>query len=466
MPLPTTFAGVSARSEGLFSSQKIGAQYWVGVFQPTLSGAGNVLPTSYAVDSTGNIYVCAQDQASSFSYLIKISSSGTLLWQIKLIGNSGGFFTAYNIKIAASGNIYLFGVDQGYASSPGGTGVIMKLNSFGTYQWSTIVSTSTSYYGMVLDSSENIYTARGDYTGYAYVAKTDLNGNLINYAAVYGAYASSLVSTYSTSINLDSSGNVYINGTMSYGRTGNSRVGYNYLSCCFLAKFDSSLNLISKYQSGVINLFNGKPSIDSSGNIWTSGGGSPQYLVPNGTDYNQYLIYGYFSIVSSTQLATDTSGNAYFSGVSAGGVGGTGGYWPITQFKINSGPTAISYGWSNYFDTNVTFSYAQGYGPWSSPHIDSVNNKMYFVGVSQSSGNPVMFITVLPTDGTHTGWTKSFGSTTISYNSSAISGSPTVNSNGGSGATPHYGTGSTLSSTTTSSNVTSGTLGTISSLTV
>lgn len=467
MPLPTTFAGASAKGEGLFSSQTIGAQYWVGVFQPTLSGAGNVLPTAYAVDSIGNIYLCAQDQASLFSYLTKISSGGTLLWQIKLIGGGGSAFTAYNIQIAASGNIYLFGVDATYAYSPGGTGVIMKLNSFGTYQWSTIVNTSTNYYGMVLDSSENIYTTR-DSTGYAYVAKTDLNGNLINYAAVHGPYIT--INTYSTSINLDSSGNVYINGTMNYGRTGNTRVGYTYPSEGFLAKFDSSLNLISKYQGNTTNLFNGKPSIDSSGNIWTSGGGNPQYLVPNGTDYNVYTINGYLSLANPAGLATDTSGNAYVSGVSAGIFYGTGTYWPITQFKMSgsglSGLSSLSYGWSNYFDSYVTFTYAQGNGPWSSPYIDSVNNKMYLVGVSTNSGSPVIFITVLPSNGTHTNWTKSFGSTTISYNSGTLTASPTYGSNGGSSSTPTYGVASTLSSTTTSSNVTSGTLGTISSLTV
>ena len=88
-PMVSTTSGLSAKGEGLFSSQKIGAQYWVGVFQPTLSGAGNVLPTAYAVDSIGNIYLCAQDQTSLYSYLTKISSGGTLLWQIKLIGGGG-----------------------------------------------------------------------------------------------------------------------------------------------------------------------------------------------------------------------------------------------------------------------------------------------------------------------------------------------------------------------------------------
>ena len=123
----------------------------------------------------------------------------------------------------------------------------------------------------------------------------------------------------------------------------------------------------------------------------------------------------------------------------------------LSKFNYSSG--SLTYSWNNYFDASTTLGGSFGVAPIA----DSTNNLLYVVGSTNSSGYSYPFIAVLPADGTHTGWTKTFSSisTTISYSSNPSPTNPSSTTVGTSTAATGLrdvdNTASVYSSITTSS---------------
>lgn len=152
------------------------------LWQRFLSIAGNAQQSIFGLrlDSSLNVYVVAYDASTSPSngVIVKYNNSGTLQWQRKISGASGGI-TLQDLDIDSSGNIYVLG---GYFKTPY-VMVLIKYNSSGTLQWKNEVSYTENLNGLScrLDSSSNIYclsTVGGIGTGWA-TYKFDSSGNLI-----------------------------------------------------------------------------------------------------------------------------------------------------------------------------------------------------------------------------------------------------------------------------------------------
>ena len=279
-PLVTTFAGDSARGEGLFAAAGfvIGAPYWA---ETSSSVANNLLSNAYNiwgsyVDTLGNVYQLVQN-TNGFA-VQKFNLSGTLLLTTSTFtGFSASPLSNNNLTVDSSGNIYITGSTVGI---PGG-GVVAKLNSSGTLQWSRARIMSGFGGGFFsspfIDSSGNLWVSStlndNGGTGYIFASfyKYNSSGTLLN------TYSFNTASTTfgCNAQTIDSSGNII-------------GVGYNATSP-FIISFSSSTGTRNWSQTLNLSSTGSKFSsvvTDSSNNIYTAG---------LNTNLNQAIIVKYNS---------------------------------------------------------------------------------------------------------------------------------------------------------------------------
>lgn len=184
-----------------------------------------------ATDPSGNLYVAGQTRLGDLAdiFLLKYSSSGTLLWQ-RTFSNPGfliGQEDVHNLGFDAAGNIYLGGsvvknsaTDQDY--------LIVKYSSAGVLQWTKLYNGPANNVDeitdMAVDAAGNVYV-----TGHS-IGQRVFGGGLIlstqnDYATlkfntagvqqwVTRYSAANLASQeYAEGLALDASGNVYVTGT-------------------------------------------------------------------------------------------------------------------------------------------------------------------------------------------------------------------------------------------------------------
>ena len=162
MPLPTTFAGDSARGEGLFSSVvSLGGNYWSATLTGTYSSPQDSA-NSIKVDNSGNIYVAGRGTYNSGGSanqlsVSKYNSSGVIQWQ-KTFSGSGNVSTGLGLNIDSSGNVYVCGLENVFPFLQ----LITKWDNSGTFQWArnltdTYKAPVDGAYGVAVDSSGNVY---------------------------------------------------------------------------------------------------------------------------------------------------------------------------------------------------------------------------------------------------------------------------------------------------------------------
>ena len=261
----------------------------------------SAIPTSMAVDSTGNVYTVGYDGNTGI-LTIKYNSVGGIVWQRKMAGSN--MATKTGIAVDSAGNVYVGGMANW-------AGLIFKYNSLGELQWQRQLDTSSTnafqasfINDIVVDSSDNVYiTGRAD-TGSAMItAKYDSSGNIL--------WQTKLNSSYGNGIAIDSSGNMHVIGVASGG--------------LLLVKYDSSRNII--WQRQLIHS-SGNPSyaldvaVDSSSNVYICG------YMPNGNDDMLVAKYDSSGSVlwkrglasgqsdSAQSISVDSSGNVYVCGFS------------------------------------------------------------------------------------------------------------------------------------------------------
>jgi len=93
----------------------------------------NLYPSNgLVVDTFGNVYITAKNNfsttSSTISYLIKLDSSGNIIWQKSLSGKTSVVVSFQSLTIDSANNLYVCG--QG-----GNNGLIIKYNSFGVLIW-------------------------------------------------------------------------------------------------------------------------------------------------------------------------------------------------------------------------------------------------------------------------------------------------------------------------------------------
>ena len=324
-----------------------------------LGGGGSGDDTGYAitVDGSGNVYVAGVSGGTwgvplqPFSgnldaFVAKLNSSGVLQWHTFLGGTGGESGIA--IAVDSSGNVYVAGNSNATWGSPvrpftsNTDGFAAKLNSSGVLQWHTFLGGNGDDYGngIAVDNSGNVHIAGYSsatwgtpvraFTGSsedAYAAKLDSAGNL-----TWNTFLGGTNNDQGNAIAVDSSGNVYVTG-ISSASWGTPVRAYTSGGDAFAVRLSSTGTLTwntflggggtgSDVGSGI--------AVDSSGNVYVAGlsvasWGTPVRAYSSGTDtfaarlssagaltWNTFL--GGTGTDQGTGIAVDGSGNLYVSG--------------------------------------------------------------------------------------------------------------------------------------------------------
>jgi len=438
MPLPTTFAGVSSRGEGGFLGSygypPIGGPYFAHGIHDNES-ADYTLANSVgaiAVDDYGNIYYGSSgndNNANSCPVITKLNSSGVVQWTVYLnLAFYGLLGQIKFLKFGPTNTIYVAGIY-----------FIAKLNcSDGSVAWSKQPVSTTSYVGTDVDSSGNLFFA-------AYETSTVDNGN---YCTVYKFNSSgTLVATTSTGnaaftrytdLKIDSNGKIYLVGQS------------NSVPYIGVLSNDLSTTLYEQtlFQNGAQTAFSQptKIAFDSSNNVYLISANANSTAsfngyelgkfgsIPTTTVYWTYSVYGnqtnkapnnpimaitvdkFGTCFAVGPLGTDANGAGFLWSVSSGGTNN--GFKYITG--VVYGNTTLNSGALHSVTTDNTGNVYMG---------GSVSNGRYSIG-SKSSSYDVTGILLKDYNAIQTTTTSSgfalniaspgaFGSTTVTYNSSA-----------------------------------------------
>ena len=220
-----TFGGASAdHAESVFTDQN-GNIYTAGRFTQT-------------VDFDPGSGVASHSSLGSFDVFVqKLDAEGNFLWA-KTFGGAN-YDVCYALKVDSDGNVYITG------------------NFMGTVDF---------------DPGSEVYTLTAtENNRNTFVQKMDTNGNFLWAKSFAGG------ANWGTSLNLDSSGNIYTTGTI-FGQTdfdpgsGTFLLNSSQYYGTFVQKMDSSGNFLwAKSFGGSYNLNTSYSTVDSSGNIYTTG---------------------------------------------------------------------------------------------------------------------------------------------------------------------------------------------------
>ena len=277
-----------------------------------------------AVDSSGNVYTTGSffgtadfdpgagvaDLTSAIErdvFVSKLDSSGNFVWAKRFGGASADVGRV--IAVDSSGNVYTTGYFNGTVDFDPGAGVanltsaggndsfVLKLDSLGDFIWAKQLGGTAADVGrtIAVDSSGNVYTAgyfigRADFDPGAgvenltsasgsggtdrdvFVSKLDSSGNFVWAKGLGGTAADE-----SSSIAVDSSGNVYttgsFNGTVDFDPgAGEANLTSAGGSDGFISKLDSSGNYVWAKSLGGTGFDYVRTIVgDSSGNVYTTG---------------------------------------------------------------------------------------------------------------------------------------------------------------------------------------------------
>jgi len=333
MPLPTTFAGTSARGEGLFARLLTGITYrFADINNTTLAPSAQSLginnSCSIGTDSLGNVYVLASEGSSAF-VLIKYNSSYVIQWQ-KFTN-----FGSKNLYVDSAGNCYV-----------PGSNFLTKFDTSGTFQWSVSL------------------------TGGTYITPTIV------------------------SVTTDSSGNVYLTGLFYPYRTGNLRIGYTYYYGAYVTKLDSTgalqwtsvlSNGASPNSIGAVADYSGKQIVlDSSGNIYVSA-----VSTNTGTGTNSFLWGINSSGTTIIQKQFYDSSYSFSSGVGGGiAIDPTNSYlyisWQYSGSVIGTGIVRYNLSSATFDKYSITSSYTRLASPYQSSVVCDSSGNVY---LSNFAGN-------------------------------------------------------------------------------
>jgi hypothetical protein len=239
--------------------------------------------TDIAADNFGNVYSIVDSYNSNGDSLIKYDSNGKQQW-VKVLGSSGMDYSGESfmtycggITTDSTGNIYLSGYTTRNleGQNAGKKDVwIAKFDTNGNQTWIQQFGSSGDDYstGIEVDNSGNIYltglasaSLQGTNPGLAgtWVAKLDNSGKQL-WIKPFGASGDDI----SADLAIDQSGNVYV-----IGNTTNDLEGLNAGETdVWLTKYDSNGNQkwIQQFGSSDSDLVHGI-GIDNSGNIYLAG---------------------------------------------------------------------------------------------------------------------------------------------------------------------------------------------------
>jgi hypothetical protein len=262
----------SSNQQLLAKYNSSGTEQWTATIGEFGGSVTDGRSTAYgiALDTSGNIYMVGSTQyADTFdghstfdgsthtdkqdATLVKYNSSGTKQWSV-VLGTTGENDIAFAVDTDSNNDVYITGstsgnLDGNTNNSFGYSAIfISKFNSSGTKQWTKLTSSSSGQgtyggKGIVVDSSDNIYVTSSARNGVGLDGNTNLGGSdiiLIKYntdgTKLWTKQSGGSGYDYGFSIDLDSSGNIYITGETTGSIDKYPASGLNY----YIIKYDSS----------------------------------------------------------------------------------------------------------------------------------------------------------------------------------------------------------------------------------
>jgi hypothetical protein len=315
-----------------------------------------------ATDSSGNVFITGftggnldggTDRDGSDFFVVKYNRYGTREWTRQI--GSGNTYDKAALCIAtdSSGNVFVGGGVQGVLdnSTWGGTRnyAVVKYNSSGTKQWSHQGAAATDANGVATDSSGNVYVAAENYDNISVIKLNSTGAKQWMKQLDSGSTAGRDIPY---AIATDSSDNVYVTGSTYGGLDGNTHSGAWDL---FLVKYNSSgtKQWTKQLGSSEDDIAYGV-AVDSSGNVYAAGytygaldgsnaGSNDLFVVKyNSSGTRQWTRQlGTSSDEKAYGVATDSSGNVYATGITAGALDGntSAGDYDIFVVKYNSSGT-------------------------------------------------------------------------------------------------------------------------------
>ena len=267
------------------------------------------------VDSSGNVYVLLRRSSGGYdggtSYLIKLNSSGSIVWQVAMAGATLSpikFFDCYGLGIDSFNNLYVCGSVQRSGATSAYTSMLIKFNSSGTVQWQKYIELGAIYSGsaycLFVDANDNIfiggYMDSISFSGYSYVAKVSSSGTFLG-ACIFSPLSLSGLNAF-YSITGDSSGTIYAASSNGYiiALNGANLNGFSpviWANTCYIGAYSSTLGPICETSSN--NFF-----IQSDDGVY---GPFIGLLPNNGTKTGTYTVGSYnniYTLVSAPATST------------------------------------------------------------------------------------------------------------------------------------------------------------------
>jgi len=390
-----------------------------------------------ATDSSGNVYVAGgtnggldgnTNAGNTDLFVVKYNSSGTKQWTRQLGSSSRD--SANGVATDSSGNVYVTGMTNGGLDGCKNAGIedlfVVKYNSSGTKQWTNQLGSSSrdSADDVATDSSGNIYVTGTTYSeldGNTSAGKADLFVVKYNSSGTHQWTKQLGTDRYDEArgVATDSSGNVYVTGYTEGGLDGNTSLGKADL---FVVKYNSSGTKQWANQLGTWDTdFANGVATDSSGNVYvtgstyrsldgnTSAGNADLFVVKyNSSGTKQWTKQlGSSSNDYANDVVTDSSGNAYVTGTTYGGLDGntSAGNADLFVVKYNSSGTKQ---WTKQLGTSSTDT-ANGVTTDSSGNIYVAGGTYGGLDGNTSAGVNDLFIVKYNSSGTKQ-WTNQLGS--------------------------------------------------------
>lgn len=351
-------------------------------------------PVALAVDDLGNIYVTGTSWRVNQNYnivTIKYSKDGDSLWTYSYNGFDDSADFAKDIALDSQGNIFIAGTGAYYWSPTGTDYIIIKCNPSGDTLWTAKYDgTGTGFY-----DDDYVRAIAVDNSGNVYVTGESFNEN--NYLDIvtikYNSYGDSIwVKRYRgaatgdekvTDIAVDSSGNVFVTGSIVVNNS-----GADYVTIKYNASGDEQWIKTYAGYSSYPDLAS-SIVLDKFGNIYVTGTSSSSSsnvdfaTIKYDKDGNEKWVIKYNgsgnSYDNGNGICVDDSGNVYVAGTSAG-IGTQGDFVTI---KYNQTLTGIG---EDFTDLPCSFNLEQNYpNPFKPEH-----NYQLAVASRQLSNNKII----------------------------------------------------------------------------